>query len=481
MLMASLVFGQRMGRQSLEQLEQSPAGANVLLFLQTINENQKFTAQEVQKLYSSGLIKKVGVQRLLDVFADIKTNDGQLELWEAQRTDRFSYHLKAKGTKHGDWLDIKLKMEQQRPYKIAALEGIELTRMGPKANEPMIPLKETGPAKKATKGDFSLEDLDSWLNERTENGLFSGVVLIAKDFQPVFHQAYGWASKEYQAPNQLDTKFRLASINKIFTATAILQLIEQGEIKLEDKLHRYIDDFKDPKTADITIRHLLTHSSGWGAYWEHPEYLKNKFQLRSITDYMAFIKNIPLEFSPGKKRQYSNTGYVVLGAVIEKVSGMDYYEYMEKKVFQPAGMPHTSYPHMDEVISKMATNYTKYNYKGERTKEGYPYKSIYFNSSRGVPAGGGVSTTGDLLNFCKAVADNTIVSKESEAFLRSDIGAESSPTDFIFHNGGGQGQNTWMQHNVSSGYSVIVLSNYGPPSTSEVVRFIGKKLDIRIF
>lgn len=477
------VMSQQLGQQSLAQLQESPAGSNILHFLKAINNKTEFAETDVKELFATSLIDKHGTQGLLAVFDDIKQNDGQIELYEADRVATFEYELKAKGLKHQKWLDIGITLDEQPPYKVNGIKGIEITGLAPKTKTPIFSptqvVKYEKPQPNVTKD--KLDEMDKWLTELTVKNEFSGVVLIAKDFEPIFHKAYGYASKRYKVPNELDTKFRLASVNKIITATAALQLVEKGKLSLDDKLHQYVTGFKDKRTKDITIRHLLTHQSGWGAYWDNEHFLSNRRQLRTVEDYMKFIKDIPLDFAPGTKQQYSNTAYNVLGAVIEAASGMDYYEYVQQNIYQLAGMTNSGSLQLDHIAEGLATGYTNYDYKMEKSGKDYSFENTLFSAARGVPAGSGCSTTGDLLRFLKAVAQHEIVNQQSEEFLRSDIGKSAEPGDFIFHNGGGPGQNAWVQADVGSGYSIVVLSNYDPPTSSKVVNWMGKNLKLAVF
>ena len=331
-----------------------------------------------------------------------------------------------------------------------------------------------------TVNEQTIKQLKQWIQAQVDEGKFSGVVLVAKDFEPVFYETFGLASKRYNVRVSKETKFRLASVNKIFTATAILKLVEQKKLSLDDPVSKYIDGLADPRAENVTVRHLLTHSSGWGSYWGHPEFLNNREKLRSLDDYMAFIKDIKLDFDPGSKRQYSNSGYTILGAIIEKVTGQSYYDYVRNSIFKPAGMSSTDSFEIDHVAPNLATGYTNMDVNNQRSGTGYTYENIFTASVKGTSAGGGCSTSGDLLKFAEAVIKNKIVSKESEEFLRCDIGTKSEPGDFLFHNGGGPGQNTWVQSDVRTGYTIIVLCNLDPPCGSNVVRKISELFNLRM-
>jgi len=488
--MFSLLFfqlslnGQQLGQQTLTQLEESPAGSNVLRFLSTINTTEAFVAEDLPAIFAQSLIDKRGNQMLLDVMADIKAHEGLIELYEAERTSTFRYELKAKGLKLDEWIDISLELEDSPPYKIKALHGLDISSIPAKATVPMLkPEKGVEVSKlQVNVQPQKLKDLDLWIQAQADQHQFSGVVLIAKDFEPIFHKAYGMASKRYQVKNTLETKFRLASVSKIFTATAILQLAEQGKLSLDDKLGKYLplDEFADPRTKDIKIRHLLTHQSGWASYWNDPNFSENRTQLRTVADYMSFIKKLPLNFDPGSKTAYSNSGYLVLGAVIEAAAGRDYYDYIDQYIYQAADMPNSGSFELDHIVENLATCYTNYNYRSEKVGKDYPFENIFYSAPKGVPAGSSISTTGDLLNYLEAVVSKKILKQSSVDFLRAGIGSRDKAGAFIFHNGGGQGINTWMQCNVENGYSIIVLGNYGPPTSSKVVRHIGKVLQLQV-
>ena len=480
---SSVCNGQSLGLQSVEQLRDSPVAANLIRLIHHINSESSTSKEDLKLMFAKDLLDRIGHSALLDAFGEIRESDGQWEVFDVNRTQEFRFALKAKGTRHGEWLDIVLKVEVKAPHRIIAIEGIETTQVGAKSSKPMFAPKLVREHARKTPvvNKEKIDQLDKWLKQEERNNQFSGVVLLAKDYQTVFHKAYGLASRRYNVPVRLDTKFRLASVNKIFTAVAILQLIEQGKLSFDDKMVKFIDGFSDPRTSEITVRHLLSHSSGWQAYWEHPEYLKNRSKLRSVNDYMRFIKTIPLDFEPGQRMQYSNTGYNVLGAIIEKVSGNNYYDHIQKFVFEPAGMTSSVSHSVDEIAPNLATGYTNFDINHKRTGEGFSFENTLISSVKGTPAGGGCSTAHDLLKFVQAVDQNIIVNQSSEEFLRHDIGVRKKISPFIFHNGGGPGQNTWMQADVDNGYTVIVLCNLDPPIGSNVVKKMGEIFNLPIW
>ena len=310
----------------------------------------------------------------------------------------------------------------------------------------------------------NIDELHHYLGRRTQNGTFSGVVLIAKDGIPTFHKAYGFASKRFNVPNKLDTKFNIGSINKMFTSVAILQLIEQRKLSLDDPIGKYLSGFPSDVSEKVTVKHLLQHRSGWGHYWEHEAYLATWKDLRTIDDYMEFIKDTPLDFEPGTSQQYSNTGFVVLGAIIGKVSGQSYFDYVREQIFDPNGMKDTDSYEMDNPVENLAIGYTNMSPYGP--EEGYQRENIFLHSVKGTSAGGGYSTAEDLLRFDNALRNDRLISTAYTDMLFNNFkesekrGPRSGRLGFA---GGAPGINGTLEMDFDSGYTVIVLSNYDPP------------------
>jgi CubicO group peptidase (beta-lactamase class C family) len=221
--------------------------------------------------------------------------------------------------------------------------------------EPVAPLP-TPPEFAPTR--MSEAELVSALRAKLErdaaDGKFSGTVLVAKDGRTVFAGAYGLADREHGVANTLDTKFRIASMNKMFTAVAVLQLVQAGKIRLDAPLGTYLTDYPNKEVAGkVTIHQLLTHTGGTGDIFG-PEYSAHRQELRNVSDYVELFGTRGLQFEPGSKFDYSNYGFVLLGAVIEKVSGMNYYDYVAEHVFAPAGMTSTASFPEDAAVAGLA-------------------------------------------------------------------------------------------------------------------------------
>src|SRR5262245_33638673 len=185
---------------------------------------------------------------------------------------------------------------------------------------------------------------------------FSGTMLLARNGVPLVSKGYGLANAEWQIPNAPDTKFRLGSITKQFTSMLIMRLQEQGKLKVQDPICTYISPCPDA-WKPVTIHHLLTHTSGIPSYTDSPDYLKTMMVPKTLDDMVAGFRNLPLEFEPGSRFKYDNSGYFLLGVIIEKTSGRKYEEALKSEIFDPLGMNDTGYDHHATILPRRATGY----------------------------------------------------------------------------------------------------------------------------
>ena len=191
-------------------------------------------------------------------------------------------------------------------------------------------------------------------------GEFSGVVLLAKNGAPVYQVAKGYADRERKIPNNLQTAFNLGSINKVFTQIAILQLQAAGKLDLDSTLATYWPDYPNQDVArKVTIRQLMRHTSGIGGNIFAAPSGGTRGDVRRLQDYLPLFVNEPLQFEPGSKNVYSNAGYIVLGLLIERLSGGDYYRYVREHIFEPAGMTRTGSFTVDSLPANTAIGYTR--------------------------------------------------------------------------------------------------------------------------
>jgi D-alanyl-D-alanine carboxypeptidase len=255
--------------------------------------------------------------------------------------------------------------------------------------------------------DDPLAALSAYADELAGDDEFAGAVLVARHGKVLLEQAWGLADRDAGTPNTPDTKFRLGSMNKLFTAVATLQLVESGMLALDDTIGEHLPDYPNKEVAaKVTVRHLLTHTGGTGDIFG-PEFERHRLKLREHDDYVRLYGLRGLLHEPGERFEYSNYGFILLGALIEAVSGESYYDYVHEHVFRPAGMTATgSLPESHEV-PKRAVGYMKpFGADTWRPNTGWlPW--------RGMAAGGGYSTVGDLLRFAEALRSGKLISKES--------------------------------------------------------------------
>jgi CubicO group peptidase (beta-lactamase class C family) len=318
------------------------------------------------------------------------------------------------------------------------------------------------------------------MDEQRQADRFSGAVLIGRRGRIVFQRAVGLANRESRTPNTPDTQFRNGSMNKMFTATAAMQLVEAGKLSLDDTVGKILKDYPNADVArKVTIRHLLGHTGGTGDFFG-PQFTENRLTLRTHADYVAmFGARAPIH-EPGAEFRYSNYGMLLLGAIIERVSGLSYFDYVRTRIFEPAGMRSTgSLPETDRVPNR-ANGYMRRNDAWVANTDTLPWS--------GTAAGGGYSTVGDFFRFAEALQSGRLVSKASLAQmitpgLASSYGfgmslAGEGALRSFGHAGGAPGQNGDLRVFPESGYVIVALSNLDPPVASRLVDFIAARLPL---
>jgi D-alanyl-D-alanine carboxypeptidase len=323
----------------------------------------------------------------------------------------------------------------------------------------------------------ALSALSARAEERAAMDEFSGAVLVARDGDVLLQRAWGRANREAGTPNTPDTKFRIGSMNKMFTAVATLQLVEAGKLALDDPIGKHLTDYPNKDVASkVTVRHLLTHTGGTGDIFG-PEFEQNRLKLREHGDYVRLFGKRGLSHEPGDRHEYSNYGFVLLGALIEKVSGRSYYDHVRSKVFRPAGMTSTDSVPETEHVPGRAVGYWRPRGAWEPNTGTLPW--------RGTSAGGGYSTVRDLMRFAQALESGTLISKEllAEATRAQEqqygygfgVQGEGSLRSYG-HGGGAPGMNGELRVFPELGYVVVSLSNLDPPAASVLVEFFAVRM-----
>ncbi|HEY4275362.1 MAG TPA: serine hydrolase domain-containing protein [Rhizomicrobium sp.] len=289
---------------------------------------------------------------------------------------------------------------------------------------------------------------------------FSGAVLVARGGKPVFRKAYGLANREWNVPNDPETKFRIGSITKQFTAMAILQLQEAGKLSVDDPVSKYYTDAPAAWSA-ITLKHLLTHTSGIPSYTSIPHFFDAEARRdRTPEEIIKLTADKPLEFEPGSKFAYDNSGYILLGYIIEKVSGETYADYIQHHIFDPLGMKSSGYDVSTVVLPKRAAGYS-------RSKNGL-INTPYLSMTEPFAAGSLYSTVDDMLIWDQALTAGKLLSPASYQAMFTDYGHhygfgwfidDQFGHQHIWHEGGINGFVTEFSRYPQDKLTVLVFSN----------------------
>ena len=245
---------------------------------------------------------------------------------------------------------------------------------------------------------------DQFVSAFVKQNRFSGVVLVANHGKPIFEKAYGMANNEWGVPNTMDTRFRLGSVTKQFTAAGILKLEEMGKLKVSDKACDYLPACPEI-WKPVSIHQLLTHTSGIPSFTDIPGYTKVKAFPSRYDEQVKLVWEMKMDFDPGTRFQYSNTGYVILGKIIDRAGGMPWEDFLRKEIFLPAGMNNTMHDSHSDLILKRAAGY--------RSNGGPPVNASYIDMRIPGAAGALVSTAGDLHKWDRALASAKVLTEAS--------------------------------------------------------------------
>ena len=360
----------------------------------------------------------------------------------------------ARGRQSGYWFEISMTVAPADPEKFVGTYQRSIETPAELLPQQKLPEREI-----AARADALVTHL---VNAEA----FSGAILIAKDGKPVYERAAGMASRAWGVPNRVDTKFNLASIGKMFTAVAIAQLVEQGKLHYDDTVGTILPDYPNKPVAEkVRVSHLLSHTSGLS---DKDSGERGVFarRYRAVSNYLPTFANFDPAFEPGKKFLYSNAGYNLLGAIIEKASGQSYYDYMRDHIFKPAGMNNTDNYDLDTDVPNLACGYMS-------EPDGRRRNNIYRLPVRGIPCGLGYSTAPDMLKFDIALRNHTLLREQSLKELwtpRIDnkrsgqygYGCQIrnyAGTRVIWHGGGFGGVTNQFEMYPELGYTVVILNN----------------------
>ncbi|MFC2156451.1 serine hydrolase domain-containing protein [Acidobacteriota bacterium] len=459
-LILPILQAQQPGEISYKDTSVSPngkVGERIQTLIKTVNSNDPdkiklFLGEACTERFR----KMAPMDQHVQVFQGFRAETGGVDFHSIRtyvpaREDETIVILKDRN--YGSWRAFSIQFDNSNDKLIGSL-SFNIARTPSNVTEP--PLKE----------DQVIDEVREIVGRLSQNNTFSGTVLIAKKDKVLYSAAAGEASKRYHIPNNIDTKFNLGSMNKMFTSLSIMKLVEDGKLALDDTLDNYLDESWLPKdkTSKITIHHLLSHTSGLGSYFNRKYMESSRLLWEALDDYKPLVESERLAFTPGDRFRYSNTGMFLLGVVIEKVTGEDYFDYIRENIYSPAGMKNSDCYEMNRPVENLAIGYSPdpQNHWGWKN-------NIYDHVVKGGPAGGGFSTVKDLHLFAQAVLKEKYVSRKSLEKMWTDqaqsnygygFGIDEGPQGKIVgHSGGFSGINSNLDIFVDSGYIVAVMSN----------------------
>jgi D-alanyl-D-alanine carboxypeptidase len=403
----------------------------------------------------------------------LSTGTGGFEVKKLENPTPTSVAVDLMERRSGRFARASMEVDAAAPHRVTKFEI-----------HPMPTPQEFRPAR--TSEADALAALRAELDKRTTADTFSGAVIVAKNGTPIFSEAYGFADRDKHIKNTVDTRFRIGSMNKMFTAVATLQLVQANKLALTDPLAKVVPGYPNQNLATkVTIHHLLTHTGGTGDIFG-PDFDKHRLELRTLADYVKLYGTRDLAFEPGAKMEYSNYGFLLLGVVIEAVSKETYFDYVAKQVFAPAGMTSTSSPMEDKSTEpNRSIGYM-------RDPKGGWQPNTDTLPIRATSAGGGDSTVKDLLAFANALTSHKLLSADNTKLLTTGKVDMGPNTKYAYgfmetiddgqrcfgHGGGAPGMNGKLTI-CDNGYTIVVLANLDPPAAEEVEQFVLARLPLK--
>jgi D-alanyl-D-alanine carboxypeptidase len=457
------------------EIPKTPVGEQFAGWLQAFNSGNPETMKAFQSGHFDAALLGDAVRRLnMDV--DLRERTGGFELMQIEKSTPFELTAFLKERNSEQWARIVLSVSEDEAHRITGI-GLRPTP-APAATTPQADRSE----------GKMLEAVNAKTQELCQKDQFSGAVLVAKVGRSIFEKACGMADQDRKLPNRPDTKFNLGSMNKMFTAVAVAQLAQQGKLKFSDTISKFLPDYPNKDVAaQVTIDELLTHTSGLGGDIFGPEFTRKQSTLKQLSDYIPLFASEPLRFKPGTSWAYSNAGFLVLGVIIEKVSGENYYDYVRRHIFEPAGMSQTDSYWKTDGVPNLAVGYTR---PPDADKDQPRTRNNEFLPLRGTSAGGGYSTVGDLAKFASALLNHKLLNEELTRMVTTGKVAAPRGSKYAYgfddrlqngnriigHNGGSPGANAQLDIYVQSGCVVVVLSNYDPHVAEQIADYVAANM-----
>lgn len=466
LLLSAVLCASTVSLAAQSQAAEDPAARQFNAWLAAFNSGDRATLLKYLEVNRPSSVAR------LDDELEFRRRTGGFTLKKIEASTAVSFTGLVQEKDSEQFARVVLEVEAAEPHKITKLE------LGAVERPAEFAIPRLGEAQ-------AVAALRAYLEKETVAERFSGAALVAKNGKMVFSQAYGMANREQKVANRVDTQFSIGSMNKMFTAVAVLQLVQAGKIKLTEPFGTYLTDYANKDVSlKVTIHQLLTHTGGTGDIFG-PNFDTHRSELRTLQDYLRLYEKRGTGFQPGTRWEYSNYGFVLLGAVIEKVSGQTYYDYVQQNVFKPAGMNATDSLPENVTAAERATGYLK---EGDGpwkpNTDTLPY--------RGTSAGGGRSTVEDLLRFANALETHKLLDANySELLITGKVDTpvggkyaygfeddSAGEMKCFGHGGGAPGMNGDLKICRQSGYIIAVLANMDPPAARRASEYIGARLPV---
>jgi len=446
------------------QLPSTPAGNVLAGYLEALNSGEK------EKLETFIKAHRPDRPNALDIMLDLRWNTGGLDLYSVESSQPLNIQAVLHEREgNGNYNRMSVFVNDANP---AVITNITMMVIPPPAGAP-VPERLTQRA--------AVEAWKAEIDKSASAGKFAGVWLWAKNGKVITSGARGKADRERGLDNTLDTQFRMGSMNKMFTAVATLQLVERGQLSLDDTIGKILTDYPNTNVASkVKVRHLLSHTGGTGDIFG-PEFDAHRLELKTLQDYVKLYGARDLQFEPGTKWDYSNYGFLLLGVMIEKVSGLSYYDYVARNIFKVAHMTHTGSEPESVVVPNRSKGYMRDQWAMISNEPTLPW--------RGTSAGGGYTTATDLMKFAEALMSNellkpaTLAEAARSQFATGNYGfgfqvsPRGAPTSYG-HGGAAPGMNGILRVYPDSRQAVVVLCNLDHPAATRIGDWLHARMPV---
>lgn len=464
-LLLLLSLSARTRAQTGAPVPETPPGKQLSGFLAAFNSGQRAT---LKTFLEAQMEKPNGDPAFFDGFTDQQlrlyalTHGLTVRKIQEAAPAFIKALVQAKST--GAWMEMAVYITAEPPDYVKAAHPYRIVGMG--LSDISTPI-EFLPQEKLTEAQIRAK-LDALMTGLVAADAFSGTLYVAKNGKPLYARAFGLANKTWNARNRIDTRFNLASITKMFTAVAVAQLVEQGKLSYTDTVGKVLPDYPNKEVAQkVTLHHLLSHTSGLIGARALVEKAPQPPTARTIDAMVKPFISEPLSFPPGQQFDYSNAGFILLGAIIEKASGQSYYDYVREHIFKPAGMTNTDFYELDTDPPNLATGFMD-------GPNGTRLDNIFDLGVKGSPAGGAYSTGPDMTRFHQALSSHKLLGKPALETLWTGVteqpdrevqygyGAQIERYNgarIVWHGGGWKGVTNQFDLYPELGYTVVILSN----------------------